>query len=261
MLHNEFDPCREAIIEPGGKDPRIPGFPELCVGVFSEGIVSACLERYGGEALRAIKFCTGDIPVWRVVIEGVEIALTVPHVGAPSAIAFLENMAAWGGKDFVFFGSCGVLRHDIADGHLIVPTAAVRDEGVSYHYQPAADEIELDTGCVEAARQAMENLGLPYVEGKTWTTDGFFRETRGKMERRKAQGCVCVEMECAALAAVAQFRGVNFAEFFYAADNLDAPEWDERNLAQKGAGVGDKCMAAALETGRLLRKLRIEKEG
>ena len=252
MLCNEFDPCREAVINPADHYAPIEGFPKLCIGIFSHVIVEEMVEKYHGEVIAQIKFCTGTVPVYRLEAGGLEAALFLPHVGASSAGSFIENLVAWGGRHFVFCGSCGVLRHDIADGHLILPTAAVRDEGLSYHYLPPSDEVELSPACVEAARQAMEALGLPYVEGKTWTTDGFFRETRGKMERRKEQGCVCVEMECAALAAVAQFRKVDFAAFFYAADNLDAPEWDVRNLSQKGASISEKCFTASLETGRRL---------
>ena len=198
MLCNEFDPCREAVINPADHYAPIEGFPKLCIGIFSHVIVEEMVEKYHGEVIAQIKFCTGTVPVYRLEAGGLEAALFLPHVGAASAGSFIENLVAWGGRHFVFCGSCGVLRHDIADGHLILPTAAVRDEGLSYHYLPPSDEVELSPACVEAARQAMEALGLPYVEGKTWTTDGFFRETRGKMERRKEQGCVCVEMECAA---------------------------------------------------------------
>lgn len=101
----------------------------------------------------------------------------------------------------------------------------------------------------------MEDLGLPFAEGKTWTTDAFYRETRGKMARRKEQGCLCVEMECASLAAVAQFRGVKFAEFFYVTDNLDGPVWDSGVLHQQGASMAEESVAAAVETGKRLRQL------
>lgn len=252
MLMDVFDPDEGAVIDPRLVYRPVEGFPALCIGVFSKPIVEDYVKRYQGEVLAEISFCTGKVPVWKIMLEGTPVALTLPHVGAPASVGMLENMAAWGGKAFVFFGSCGVLRHDIADGHLIVPSAAVRDEGTSFHYQPPAEEIELEPACVQAVTEAMEELGLPYVTGKTWTTDAFYRETRKRMEQRKAQGCVCVEMECAALAAACRFRGLSFAEFFYAADNLDTPEWDKRGLHLLGTSVADRCMAAALATGKKL---------
>ena len=107
-----------------------------------------------------------------------------------------------------------------------VPTAAYRDEGTSYHYAPAADWIAVKNAGTVAA--FMEEVGLPYVLGKTWTTDAFYRETRGNFERRKADGCVSVEMECAAAQAMCDFYGLQLYAFFTGGDQLDAPKWDAR---------------------------------
>ena len=254
MLADTYDPDRRGVIDPFEAYSPLPGFPEICIGIFSRHIVEETAARLGGEVIAQVKFCTGAVPVYRVRAGDTQAALFLPHVGGPAAASFVENLIPWGGRYFVFSGSCGVLRRDISAGHLILPTAAVRDEGLSYHYLPPAEEIVLDPGCVAACRKALERLGFPFVEGKTWTTDGFFRETRGKVRRRKEQGCLCVEMECASLAAVARFRGAPFAQFFWSADNLDAPEWDARDLNRHGASVSERCFAAALETGKELRE-------
>lgn len=79
----------------------------------------------------------------------------------------------------------------------------------------------------------LDEVNVGYRIGKTWTTDAIYRETRGKMERRKEMGCICVEMECSAMAAVAQFREKEFFQFLFAADNLDAKEWDRRSLGDE----------------------------
>lgn len=251
MLCNEFDPNPVAVINPSHQE-MIPDFPAICVGIFSKAIVDGVLEKHGGEVMGYSKYCTGWVPVYRVRAYGAEAALFMPHVGAPAVAGFMEDLWAWGGRHFVFCGAAGALRRDIAHGHLIIANAAVRDEGLSYHYLPPADEIELKPRCVDACRDAMESLRFPHIEGKTWTTDAFFRETEKKAQRRREQGCVCVEMECAGLAAVAQFRGVDFAQFFYVTDTLDGPEWDEGILPQGGAGLTDICFKAAVETGRRL---------
>lgn len=249
MLCNEFDPNPVAIINPSHHE-AIPHFPEICVGIFSKAIVDELLEKHGGEVMGYSYCCTGAVPIHRVRAYGTEVALFMPHVGAPAAAGFLEDAIAWGGRHFVFCGAAGALRRDIAHGHLIIPTACIRDEGLSYHYLPPADEVELNKKDVQACRDAMESLHYPYIEGKTWTTDAFFRETEKKAQHRREQGCVCVEMECAGLAAVARFRGVGFAEFFYVTDTLDGPEWDEGILGQGGAGLADVCFRAAVETGK-----------
>ena len=255
MLCSEFDPDRAAMINPEECVAPVPGFPEICVFPFSKRIVQQCVDRYQGEQIATLAFCSGQVPIYRMEIQGVTLAMGLPHVGGPAASSFIEEVRVKGGKYFVFFGSAGTLSRDIPLNSFILPTAAIRDEGLSYHYLPPADEVELDPACVGACRQAMEDLGLPVAEGKTWTTDAFYRETRGKMARRKEQGCLCVEMECASLAAVAQFRGVKFAEFFYVTDNLDGPVWDSGVLHQQGASMAEESVAAAVETGKRLRQL------
>lgn len=57
---------------------------------------------------------------------------------------------------------------------------AYRDEGTSYHYAPASDYITIKNSDVVA--KFMETAGLPYVQGKTWTTDAVHRETKANFE-------------------------------------------------------------------------------
>ena len=71
--------------------------------------------------------------------------------------------------------------------------------------------------------------------GKTWMTDAFYRETPAKVARRRAEGCLTVEMEAAAFFAVARFRGVSFAQILYAGDDLSGPEWDSRGWQSRTA--------------------------
>ena len=116
-------------------------------------------------------------------------------------------------------------------GHVIVATAAVRDEGTSYHYLPASREVAPTDDAVAAIVATLERHEIPFVTGKTWTTDALYRETRGKVARRAAEGCLTVEMEAAAFFAVARFRGVSFGQMLYAGDDLSGDAWDDRGLA------------------------------
>ena len=75
----------------------------------------------------------------------------------------------------------------------------------------------------------MKENNIPYVKGKTWTTDSFYRETINNFKKHKEDGCISVEMECSALQAMCDFRNLNLYTFFTSGDLLDAPEWDERH--------------------------------
>ena len=93
---------------------------------------------------------------------------------------------------------------------------------------PADRKAVPAAAAVEAIVATLEDHGVPHVAGATWTTDALYRETRGKLERRVAAGCLTVEMEAAAFFAVAAFRNVTFGQLLYAGDDLSGATWDER---------------------------------
>ena len=168
------------------------------------------------------------IPIYETVCEGKRICLVQGFVGAAGAAAFLEELIAFGCDRFLVCGGAGVLRPDIAVGHLLLPYTAVRDEGVSYHYIEPSREISCDPGVVDAVERELTRSSIPYIKAKTWTTDAFYRETRDKVALRVAEGCVCVEMEAAAFFAVAQYRDVRLGQILYGGDDLSGEAWDGR---------------------------------
>ena len=157
----------------------------------------------------------------------------------------MEQLIARGAKKIMLYGNCGVLNKEIAAGHLVLPTAAYRDEGTSYHYLPISDYVKIPTH--HHLAEIMDELHLPYVTGKVWTTDAFYRETRSNMEKRKADGCIAVDMECASAMAMGQFRGVPVYQFFYADDCLDGDKWDPRTLGARPSSSHEKYLRVALE--------------
>jgi uridine phosphorylase len=159
-------------------------------------------------------------------------------------------MIAKGCKRFLFFGSCGVLDAAIPPHGLIVPTAAYRDEGTSYHYAPAADWVEVPTA--DRLCALLDGLHVSYQRGKAWTTDAIYRETRGVAEQRRQAGCLAVDMECASLMAVSQFRGVEAYQFLHAADCLDAASWDARTLGHMPDEARSRILRVAMEVGAKL---------
>ena len=113
-------------------------------------------------------------------------------------------------------------------GHVVVPDSAVRDEGTSYHYLPPSREVAPSPAAVAAIITTLQRHNVPYVVGKTWTTDAFYRETAARVARRRAEGCLTVEMEAATLFAVGRFRGVSVGQLLYSGDDLSGAEWNGR---------------------------------
>jgi uridine phosphorylase len=164
--------------------------------------------------------------VYGIEFGGHQVAVFHPGVGAPLAGSFLEEAIECGCRKFVGIGMAGGLVPDLTIGHVTVPTAAVRDEGTSYHYLSANRRVEPASEAVRAVEEVLSRHDVPYVAGTTWTTDAPYRETRGKVRRRVEEGCITVEMEAAALFAIARFRDVPLAMIFMTSDDLSGEQWD-----------------------------------
>lgn len=238
-----------AVIEPAARLTPNPRLPEAVVLCFFTEVIARIAER--AEVVEELSWAHGIHPIYRLEVGDVAVGVMHPGVGAPLSAGLLEGAIAYGGKRFVAVGGCGALVPDLALGHVIVPTAAIRDEGTSYHYLPPSRTVVVDEHAVAALCGVLEASGAPYVRGITWTTDAPYRETREMVDRRRAEGAIAVEMETAAFAAVAQRRGVAFCQILYAGDDLADDDYDDRGW-QRAHDVRERLFQLAAETALAL---------
>ncbi|MBR2329528.1 MAG: hypothetical protein IKA58_06575 [Clostridia bacterium] len=111
-------------------------------------------------------------------------------------------------------------------------------------------ELEREQVKVRRYELLFDEMGIGYVKGKTWTTDAMYRETMGNRDLRVAEGCVAVDMECAALQAVCDFRGMELYQFFYGADSLAGSKWNARILGNYEISKRMKFFHLALELAK-----------
>ncbi len=241
-LH-EFDPSREAVINPSIHRAPV-GFPERAVMCWFGDVVRE--RTIGIGAVHQIPFEHGDHPICVITHNGVDVALVSPGVGAPASASTLEILISLGATSIIGCGGAGVIRPGLDVGHVIIPTGAIRDEGTSYHYAPAAHPVAPHPRALAAIDDVLADAGVPHDRGMTWTTDAFFRETTAKVARRREQGCITVEMEAAAMFAVATFRGVVYGQLLYAGDDVSAAEWDHRDWSEQQS-ARDRLLDLALE--------------
>lgn len=230
MILEEFDSNKNAVINPSMVHDRIPDFPDTIISVFSKHLFDRLNVFFGSKQIAVYNDVDGEWPVCSVNYKGMDFAFVKARGGAPACAGSFEDVLAMGGKRIILLGNCGVLDKNIEDCGIIIPRRAIRDEGTSYHYAPPSDTIEINKKYVTEFKAVCDEFGYPYVEGTTWTTDAFYRETPVKIARRKALGAICVEMECSAVQAMCDFRKVDFFQFLYAGDNLDHSSWDPRSL-------------------------------
>ena len=209
IIHT-FDNASEEIIKPEYISSAGENFPKTLIATFRPQLVELLKARYETEEMGNMEAIL-PVPVHCFTYKGRRLGMYLTMLGGPASAGLMEEAAAMGGEKFLFFGSAGVLDRQLAAGRLIVPTAAYRDEGTSYHYLPPGDYVDIPT----AGRLAeiFTELNYPHVSGKIWTTDAIYRETRNNMEKRRRDGCIAVDMECASLMAAAQFRKIPVYQF------------------------------------------------
>ncbi|MDQ6693593.1 MAG: purine-nucleoside phosphorylase, partial [Chloroflexota bacterium] len=152
----EFDSAAEALLEPKRiVKPPAGGVPEHAVACFFQEVITKLAEEHKAQVIARLRSEIGTHPVCRVEIEGKPLAVFHPGIGAPLSAALLEEVIALGCTKFVACGGAGVLDSDIALGHVVVPTSAVRDEGTSYHYLPPAREVAGDPLVAEAIKRVL----------------------------------------------------------------------------------------------------------
>ena len=236
MITDSFDSLSPAIINPVVKDDAVE--VDACIITFSWQIEKQVAEKWASREIASLWCASGRTPVYLIEKNGKRFAFYKTYVGAPITTGLIEDATMeLKCRRFILFGGAGCLDKAIAHGKVMVPTEAYRDEGTSYHYAPPSDYIPIPNAKIVAG--FMQKNGIPYVLGKTWTTDSFYRETRNNYEKRKADGCISVEMECAGVQAMCTFRGLELYPFFTGGDLLDAPEWDERGKDYTVGGQHD----------------------
>lgn len=224
----EFDSEQTAVIEPTHEkfDIRLPG---KCVFAFLGEYIDEYASKTETRQVSEFVSATKRYPVYITKYKGEEIVLCQAPVGAAPAAQLLDWLIGYGVREIISAGSCGALEK-LPESTFLVPGKALRDEGTSYHYAPPSRFMEIGERARKAIRETILEHGMKYREVVTWSTDGFYRETKEKVAYRKSEGCSVVEMECSALAAVSAFRKATWGMILYTADSLaDVDKYDERN--------------------------------
>lgn len=241
----KYDANPDAVINPfrdeGYHFPARMAFP-----ILKDEEVNVFAAAHNSEQLGIFETVSANFPVYAVTIAGQQIGLCRCPLGAPAAAQLLEFLIAYGARQIIAVGSCGVLTSQ-PENKMLVVESALRDEGTSFHYLPAAEVIQLDAKFAAQIQSSLAVQHISFEAVNTWTTDGFFRETRKKVQNRLQRGFTVVEMECAALAACAEFRGVQFGQILFTGDSLaDVEKHNPRDFGTASHDIALKITTACL---------------
>jgi len=146
-------------------------------------------------------------------------------IGAPVVGVLVEELNVYGVKIFLSIGVAGALQKNLRLGSYVICDKAIRDEGTSHHYFKPNKYSYPSERVTKKMIEVVQNLDLDYTIGTTWTIDAPYRETYEEIENYRKENVLTVEMEAAAIFAVAKYLNVEAAALFTISDYLCEDEW------------------------------------
>ena len=254
-IEKSFDDKSEALITPEKIYGNHKKIADICIITFSHAVHDRVLKTYSCKKVANSGTANGKIPIY--YIEEKNILFYLSPIGSAVAGTVLDEVRCLTKAcKFIVFGSCGILDENKCSGKIIIPTEAYRDEGFSYHFEKAADYIEISKSPVLI--KILNDLHIENISGRTWTTDAIYRETVNNKNVRKSEGCICVEMECAGLQALCNFRGLELYQFFFGGDLLGDINWSRGTLGTNTEKSNQiNCFELALEIAEKIETNKI----
>jgi len=206
-----------------GRLPKVVLLPMENPDVYDDGWIK--------ESASDLEAC-GTLTV--ATVGGSRIAFSSPKFGAPAVAMAVDVFAKAGFQAVVGVGFCGGLQSEVKCGDLVLPSAALREEGASHQYASADHAAACSPTALELALQCADKLDLAVKTGAICTTDGILRETRDKVERWHDAGCLGVDMETAALYTVASAMGMDAVAILIASDNVYQREQTDLDRLREG---------------------------
>jgi len=154
-------------------------------------------------------------------VKGANSGVALVSLGAPAAAIAVDMLIALKAEKIVFFGSAGAIDPELSIGDVGLCTQAISDDGTSQAYIADRSVFRASSGLVNELK---DGLGIE-KELTALTTDAFFMETAEKIEKFARLGAQAVEMEAAAIFAVAEYRGVEASGVLVISDRITEKGW------------------------------------
>lgn len=153
------------------------------------------------------------------------------HLGAFGALhasMTMEDLIVLGSKRFLTIGVAGGLQESLKPGDIVVCDRAIRDEGIADLYLEPGKYVDLSFILTSKLEEELTRQRISFRKGTTWTPATLYRETIPEAQQHQEDGVLTVELETAALAAVAKYREVEFGAAFVISDSLANGVWKPR---------------------------------
>ena len=149
-------------------------------------------------------------------------------IGGAATVTALDPAISTGLTHVVTIGTAGAIDKNLSVGDIVVCNRAIRDEGVSHHYLEPEKYAFCSPSLSASLQRYLDETGVPYRTGTTWTTDAVFRETAEEIRDYQSEGVLTVEMEAASVFALGTRREVEVACLFVVSDLISDLVWKPR---------------------------------
>ncbi len=213
------DPAAESLVPPLGARTA-PGIKDIAVMVSTSPDLS-CITSGQTDARRTSLF---NSSLFTLGPDGRSFCVTGPFTGAPYAVMLLEALIKKDVRRVLVLGWCGAVSDECRIGDILVPRAALVQEGTSANYMDFATPPFVSRPSDRLTEDLIawcKNRGIDANPCTVWTTDAIYRETSEKAAYFRNQGAAAVDMECSALFSVAAFRQVEIAALLIVSDVLE----------------------------------------
>jgi purine-nucleoside phosphorylase len=185
--------------------------------------------------------------------QGRRVSVQGTGMGMPSAAIYIHELIAdYGAKRLIRIGTSGALREDVRVRDVILALSACTDSNMFRHwfpgitFAPTADFALLDKA-VSVIREIRQTASEPlrFAVGSVFTTDSFYADRPETVQRLGTYGVLAIEMETAALYALAAKFGVQALSITTVSDHLLT---GEQTTAQERQTSFNQMMEIALKT-------------
>ncbi len=244
-----------SLIESVRSSRQIPNgvVPPLCILEFDGDLTDWLVAQ--GLAIPFRAWPCFHTTMFAMELEGIVCGIIPRTIGGPYAVLVAEQLAAAGVELILGLTSAGRISRELPLPCLVAVTGAIRDEGTSFHYLPAGNEVACPTpAIVPHLTRELGATGWSVRCGRVWTTDAPYRETQTQLEQWAGEGILAVEMQTASLFAFGTACGVAVAAVAMVSNAVDheGAQFDTGSQ-QDGLQIIQACARAFREGRRAIR--------
>jgi DeoD family purine-nucleoside phosphorylase len=181
--------------------------------------------------------------------DGQPLTVQSTGMGGPSAAVVISELAELGARRLLRVGTCGALADTLALGELLIVTEVLPDDGTSRGLGASGPLIP-DPALLVALRSAAAGQ---VKADRVVSTDLFYDTPEGTEQRWIDAGAVAVEMETAALFALAARHDLQAASLLLVSDLVASGTRISQEALREGETRLGEVAARALATQEILR--------